>query len=101
MIDHEFGRRERIDSLRVAAEANDRFAHRGEIDDARDPGEVLHDDARRSEGDFVLRSTLWIPIEQRLDILAGDVDAILEAQQILEQDLERVRQAIDSWVGER
>ena len=32
---------------------------------------------------------------------AGDVDAVLEAQQILQQDLQRERQAIDSVGCER
>ena len=38
---------------------------------------------------------LRIPVQQRLDVGARDVGAVLEAQQVLEQDLERIGQARD------
>ena len=31
---------------------------------------------------------LRLPVEQRVDVLASDVDAVFEPQQVLEQDLE-------------
>ena len=79
----------------IAAEAHDRLAHRRQVDDARHAGEVLQDDARRREGDLVRGRGLRVPVEQRLDVGARDVDAVLEAQQVLEQDLQRVGQARD------
>jgi hypothetical protein len=42
VIDDEVAGDERIDLLRVAAGLRHRIAHRGEIDDAGDAGEILH-----------------------------------------------------------
>ncbi len=71
VIDDQFGRRQRIDSLRIAAQLDDGFAHGGQIDDAGNAGEVLHDDARRGEGDFVAGLRLRVPFQQGLDVAAG------------------------------
>ena len=96
VIDHQLGGRERIHALRIAAERDDGLAHRREIDDARHAGEVLHDHARRREGDLVSAAAAFgSQREQRLDVALRDVDAVLEAQQILQQDLQRKRQAVD------
>ena len=95
MIDDQFGRRQRIDFLRIAAELHDGFAHGRQIDDARHAGEILHDDPRRREGDLMAGRRLRIPLEQRLDVALGDVDAVFEAQQILQQDLQGKGQAVD------
>jgi hypothetical protein len=64
-----------------------RLAHRGKVDHAGHAGEVLHDHARRREGDFMRGRGLGVPAQQRLDVGARDVHAIFEAQQVLEQDL--------------
>src|SRR5690606_5182102 len=37
-----------------------------------------------------------IPVRERTHVVRGDVDAVLVAQQVLEQDLERIRQIVDS-----
>ena len=95
VVDDEFGGRERVDLQRIAAEARHGLAHRREVDDDRHAGEVLHDDARGREGDLVARCRLGVPLEQRLDVGARDVHAVLEAEQVLEQDLEREGQAPD------
>ncbi len=95
VIYDEFRRRERIDLLGAPAQGHHRLAHRGEIDDGGDPGEVLHDHARRRERDLVAGRRLRVPLEQGLDVLARDGDAVFEAQQVLEKDLERIGQAID------
>ena len=42
VVDDHLGRGERVDLLRVAAEVGHGLAHRGEVDDAGDAGEVLH-----------------------------------------------------------
>ena len=49
VVDDEVGRDERLDARRVAADVGHRVAHRGEIDDRRNAGEVLQQDARRHE----------------------------------------------------
>jgi hypothetical protein len=54
VVDDEVDRDERVDLLRVAAEVRHGVAHRGEIDDRRHAGEVLHQHARRAIGDLFL-----------------------------------------------
>ncbi|MCK7521285.1 MAG: hypothetical protein MZV64_28185 [Ignavibacteriales bacterium] len=40
-----------------------------------------------------LGPAVGVPVGERLDVAARDVDAVLVAQQVLEQDLQRERQA--------
>jgi len=40
------------------------------------------------KGDFVVGSSLGVPANQRLDVLSADAAAVLETQQIFEQDLQ-------------
>ena len=95
VVDDHFGRRQRVDLRWVAAEVDDRLTHRGEVDDTRDTGEVLHDHAGRRELDLRARLGVRIPAGQRLDVILGDVGAVLGPQQRLEQDLQAERQAGD------
>ena len=95
MIDDQFGRGQRIDTLRIAAEAYDGLAHGCQIDDARDAREVLHDDARRRKGDFMIGLRFRVPFQQSIDIGLGDIDAVLEAQEVFQQDLQGKGQAVD------
>jgi hypothetical protein len=55
VIDHELGGEERIDALGIPAHFLHRFAHRGEIDDGGNAGEILQQDACGHERDFFLR----------------------------------------------
>ena len=54
MVDDEVDRHQRIDLFRIAAERPHGIAHRGEIDHRRHAGEILHQDARRPEGDLAI-----------------------------------------------
>jgi hypothetical protein len=101
MVDHQLRRRQRVDFVRIAAQLDHRLAHRSEIDDRGHPGEVLHDHAARRERDLVRGRGGGIPLEQRLDVVAGDVEAVLEAQQVLEENLQGIRQAADVAVLQR
>ena len=92
MVDHELGRHERVDLRRVASHLAHRVAHRREVDDGGDAGEVLHDHPRRGERDLLARLVLGVPGRERLDVLGADRLAVLVAQQVLEQDLQRERQ---------
>ena len=93
VVDDQLSGRERIDALRVAAKFADGLAHRGQIDHTGHAGEVLHDHPRWSERDLMLRGGFGVPIEQRVDVAARHIHAVLEAQQVLEQDLQRVGQS--------
>ena len=58
-------------------------------------GEVLQQHAGGRERDLLLRRALHVPRRQRLDVGRLHEPAVLVAQQVLEQDLQRVRQARD------
>ena len=61
VVDHEVRRHERVDPGRVTAQLGDRVAHRREVDDARNAGEVLQDDAGGHEGELRLARPRWVP----------------------------------------
>ena len=70
MVDDEIDRHQRIDLLRIAAERGHGVAHRGEIDDRRHAGEVLHQHAGRTIGDLDAgRALVGQPAGDRLDAL--------------------------------
>ena len=97
MVDDEIDRHERIDLVGIAAERDHRVAHRGEIDDGGHAGEILHQHARRAEGDLMLcLAAILDPGRDRLDVFLLDGAAVLVAQQIFEHDLERERQLRDA-----
>ena len=100
VVDDHLGGRERVDPGRVAAELRHRLAHGGEVDDAGDAGEVLHDHAGGRELDLLAGLGVGVPAGERLDVLGGDVGAVLGAQQVLQQHLEAVGQRGHRVVGE-
>ena len=99
VVDDHLGRRERVDLVGVAAEGDDGLAHGGEVDDAGNAGEVLHDDARRRELDLGVGLGGGHPRAERLDLLLGDVRAVLGAEEVLEQHLEAERQLLVAGHG--
>ena len=90
MIDHELGGNQRIDLGRIASLVSHRVTHRGEVDDARDTGEVLQENARGREGDLLRRLVGRNPACDRLDLGVGAV-----AEHVLEQDPQRVGEPRD------
>ncbi len=93
MIDHQINRHQRVDLLRIAAKLFHGVAHRGQIDHRRHAGEILHQDARRPKRDFALGRPGLEPLRDGQDVVLGDRAAVLVAQQVFQQDLERKRQA--------
>ena len=91
----------RIDLRRISTEARHGIPHRREIDDRRHSGEILHQHPGGAVLDLVGRALLLLPVDQRLDIGAGDGLAVLEAEEILEQHLHREGQARDVAEGGR
>ena len=94
VVDDEIDRHQRIDLLRIGAERRRRVAHRGEIDHGGDAGEILHQHARRAVGNLVLGlcESFSQSAIARMSSL-GDGAPVLEAQQVLQHHLHRVRQA--------
>ena len=54
VVDHQIDRHQRVHLLRIAAQARDAVAHRGEIDDRGHAGEILHQDAGGLERHFLV-----------------------------------------------
>ncbi len=94
VVDDKLSRGERVDLRRIAAEVLDGLAHGGEVDDAGHTGEVLHDDACRGELDLGARLSRGVPVGQCVDVVLGDVGAVLGAEQVLQQHLEAERQLL-------
>ncbi|CAB4872705.1 unannotated protein [freshwater metagenome] len=92
VVDHELRRDERLDLGRVAAELGHRVAHRSEVHDGRHAGEVLEHHARRGEGDLRAGLRLRVPRGERLDVVRRHGAVALRAQEVLQQDLQRIRQ---------
>ena len=95
VIDHEVDRAQRVDRVAGQAELDERVAHRGEVAHRGNAGEVLHQHARGAELDLVLDALLGVPAGDRLDVGGLDGLAVLVAEQVLEQDAQRVGQRLD------
>ena len=96
VVDDHVGLHLRVDDLRIASQLLDRIAHGGEVDDARHAGEVLHDHTGRGELDLMTRLCGRIPIQQGLDMIIRNVGAVDVAHEVLDEDLQRIRQMIDA-----
>ena len=99
MVDHELDGHERVDLRGVSRHVGHRVAHGGEVHDGGYAREVLHQDACGSERDLVARLVGRDPASDVLDVLGGDGDAVLGAEKVLEQDLQRVGQPGDVVLG--
>ena len=95
VVDDELGGQERVHPLGIAAHLHDGVPHRGEIHHRRHAREVLQQHARWHEGDFLIRQFEWLPARELLDVFRRDHSAVFAAQQVLEQDLQRVGEAGD------
>ena len=101
MVDDEFDRRERIDVRGAATEFDHRIAHGSEINDDGHARKILQDDTTWCEGDFMAGGGPRVPVEQRLDVRARHAHAVFKAQQIFQENLERVGKSIDLGLIER
>ncbi len=95
VVDHQVDVDQRVDRRRVAADLLHRVAHRRQVDDGGDAGEVLHQHPGGLEGDLDAGLGGRVPAGDRLDVGGADRDAVLEPQHVLQQDLDRVGQAGD------
>ena len=95
VVDHKLGRNQRLDCGGIATERDDGVAHRREVDDRRDAGEILHQHACRAEGDLDARLSAGVPASERLNVGRRDVAFAFVAEKVLEQNLQRKRQPRD------
>src|SRR6266516_3972073 len=91
MVDDQVDRNVRVHARRIGARAPHRAAHRRQVDDRGDAGEVLPEDASRHERDRERRRR---PRGERRDVGVGDVAAPRPTKQVLEEDLEGMRQPL-------
>ena len=89
VVDHELGRKLRVDPRRIPAEILHCVSHRGQVDDRRHAREVLMEHARRPVRDVLGRLGLRLPAGDRLGI-----GLLAVAQHVLEQDPQRVGQPL-------
>ena len=94
VVDDELGGELRVDLDGIAAQFPHRVSHGREVDDRGHAREVLEEHATRRERDLLRRLGRRDPGRDRLDVLRRDVRAVLVSQHVLEQDAERVRQAV-------
>ena len=95
VVDDQIDGHQRIDAARIAAEAAHRVAHRRQIDDRRDAGEVLQQHARRHERHFADRWSGRIPRRHLANVLGAHEAAVLVAEEVLQQDADAERQPVD------
>ena len=79
----------------IAAEPHDAVAHRREIDDAGTPVKSCSSTRAGVNAISFCVARRDVPAGQRLDVVRVDEPRVLAAQQVLEQDLQRIRQAGD------
>ena len=99
VVDDHLGRVQRVDLVRVAAEGAHGLTHGCKVDHARHAGEVLHEDAGRGELNFHARLCRGVPVRDGLDVVLGDVLAVLGAQEVLAQHLEGVGEFLHAFDG--
>ena len=83
VIDDQFSGGERVDGGGPSPNSDHSIAHSGQVDDGRYARKILQYHARRRECDFRFRFRFRIPRSQCSGIIAGYIDAVFVAQEIL------------------
>ena len=94
VVDHELGRAQRVDPLGIASEIAHCVSHGREVDHRGHAREVLEEHATGREGDLLRGLGRRDPRRDRLDVVRGHVRAVLVPEHVLEQDAQRVGQAV-------
>ena len=89
MVDDKVHGNERIHAPGIGTRPRDRTSKRREIDDRRDTRKVLHQHARRHEGDR--RGAAIRPSGERRDVRLRDVPATRPPGDVFQEDLDGVR----------
>ncbi len=98
MVDDKINRDERIDLLGIATEIDHGVAHGCKIHDCWNTGKVLHQNARRTIGDFCAgTAAVDKPFGDILDILLEDRAVVFKTKQIFEQDFHGERKFGDAF----
>ena len=92
VVDDQLHWRQRIDLARLAAQVDHGVTHDGQVDDCGNAGEVLEQNPGGHEGDLLAGGCSGIPGGQRLDIAVADKILLAVAQQVFQQQFQRVGQ---------
>ena len=95
MIDHQIDRHQRLNHFRILAHLVDDLAHRRQISQQRNAGEILQHHARDDERNFKFARIVRPPIGELLHVLFADLLAIDIAQHRFQHDANRDRQFAD------
>ena len=93
MVDDEIDRHERIDLGSVAVKGGHGVAHGRQIDDGGHAGKVLHQYARWPKRDFARGTPAGEPLRHCTNVISRDRAPVLEAQKVLQKNLQRVGQS--------
>jgi hypothetical protein len=93
VVDDQVDRHQRVDLLWIGAKRRRGIAHRRKIDHGRHAGKVLHQHPCRAIGNLVFGFPCLQPFCDGENVLALDGAPVLEAQQVLQHHLHRMRQA--------
>ena len=88
VVDDQIDRGQRVNFVWIAAHRDHGVAHRCQVDNGGDAGEVLHQDARRKVSDFMLRGLRIEPRTDRFHVFDGDRAAVFTAQKVFQHDLQ-------------
>ncbi len=92
VVDHQLHRLQRVDERRVAPQRRHGVAHRRQVHHRGHPGEVLQQHPRRRKRNLFRRRLLGVPAGEKFDLRRRHRAPILVAQQVFQQDAQRVRQ---------
>ncbi len=104
VIDHEIGENDGIDPAWNEITRHHLIAHGGEVDEQRQAGGIRHQHAHRVERQLPPDGRGIGPTGKRLNIRAGDRDAILVTEKVFQQNLQRnghPRKLMRDFVRER
>ena len=87
MVDDQINWVQRVNFFCIAAQSHQSIAHRSQIYNGRNAGEILHQNAGRAIGDFArVLATIRAPYRKGFDILERYGFAILEAQHVFQHN---------------
>ena len=99
MVDRDVDRQDGIEPARVAAGLGERRAHAGDVDQGRDAGGVVHQDAAGQERDLRLAASR--ASQSRIAALARRRVLARIAQHVLQHDAQDVRQPLEVGASRR
>ena len=97
VVDHQVGGAPRVDEFRVAAQLLDGVSHGGKVDDRRDAGVVLQDDARRTKRHLdpaaIPGGSVGLPVQDLADVGLLHLEVVAVSDGRLEEHADGERES--------